>query len=128
MALLLGKKDTPISKQRTIVFILTWHTWRSYRHSYSKSQKKAIKENVLKNEQMALLLGGKDTPISKQLTIIFVLTWHTWISYCHSHSKSQELAIRGNVLKNEQMALWLGGKDTPILKQLTIVFVLTWHT
>ena len=36
---------------------------------------------------MALLLGKKDTPILKQLTILFVLTWHTRISYCHSYFK-----------------------------------------
>ena len=138
MALLLGGKDTLISKQLTKIFILTWHNWISYCCSHSKSEKPAIWGNVLKNEQMPLLLGEneqmallpgkKDTPISKQLTILFVLTWHTRVSYCRSHSKSQKPAIWGNVLKNEQMALLLVGKETTIWKQLTIIFVLTWHT
>ena len=50
---------------------------------------------------MLILLGGNDIPTSKQLMVVFVLNWHTWISYHHLHSKSQYTAIRGNVLKNE---------------------------
>ena len=34
----------------------------------------AIRGNVLKNEQMALLLGEKDTPTSKQLMIYSIST------------------------------------------------------
>ena len=71
---------------------------------------------------MVLLLRGKDTPITND-NIRNNLT-HLNIT-CRSHSKSQQATIKGNVLKNIQMVLLLGKKDTPTSKQLTIVFVLT---
>ena len=48
------------------------------------------------------------------------------MSYYHLHSKAP--AIRGNVLKNEQMVLLLCEEDTLTTKQLTLVFTVTGHT
>ena len=47
------------------------------------------KKKCTKNKQMVLFLGEKDTPTTKQLMLVFALTWYMWISYCQLHSKSQ---------------------------------------
>ena len=94
-------------------------------HHYNCSQEMdsiaAMREYVLKwtNE---LFAGWGDTPTSKQLTIILVHTWHTWISHCCYINKLNSQWYE-KCSKNKRLALLLIGEDTQS-KQLTIILIL----
>ena len=74
VGLLLGEEDPSTSKRQTLLFALTWHTWKSYHHIEVSIA--CNKRKCTKNEQMILLLPKEDTPTIKQLMLTFVLTKH----------------------------------------------------